>query len=85
MSAPDPARAAKSWEGSRRFEQDPEPSIFLVGDVNDGPGKELLEREYLFHDLISNLQGDVFFAEKFMSHASTRLIAISSEPPSGLR
>ena len=53
----------------RRFEQEPEPSIFLVGDVNDGPGKELLEREYLFHDLISNLQGDVFFAERFMNHA----------------
>jgi len=53
----------------RRFEQEPEPSIFVVGDVNDGPGKELLEREYLFHDLISNLQGDIFFAERFLNHA----------------
>jgi hypothetical protein len=53
----------------RRFEQEPEPSIFLVGDVNDGPGKELIEREYLFHDLIGNLQGDIFLAERFLNHA----------------
>lgn len=53
----------------RRFEQEPDPSILVVGDVNDGPGKELLEREYLFHDLIGSLQGDVFFAERFLNHA----------------
>ncbi len=53
----------------RRFEQEPEPNIFVIGDVNDGPGKELLEREYLFHDLIGNLQGDIFFAERFLNHA----------------
>lgn len=53
----------------RRFNQDADPSILVVGDLNDGPGKELLEREYLLHDLISNLQGDVFFARKFLNHA----------------
>lgn len=53
----------------RRFAQDADPSIFVVGDLNDGPGKELMEREYLLHDLISNLQGDVFFARKFLNHA----------------
>ncbi|MEO1406856.1 MAG: endonuclease/exonuclease/phosphatase family protein [Pseudomonadota bacterium] len=53
----------------RRFAQEADPSIFVVGDLNDGPGKELMEREYLLHDLISNLQGDVFFARKFLNHA----------------
>lgn len=52
-----------------RFEQDPSPSIFVLGDLNDGPGKELLEREYLFHDLIGNLQGEIFFADRFLNHA----------------
>lgn len=52
-----------------RFAQEPQPSIVVVGDLNDGPGKELLEREYLFHDLIGNLQGDVFFADRFLNHA----------------
>lgn len=70
------ARAKLSSEASdvryyidKRFEQEPLPIIFMVGDFNDGPGKELLEREYLLHDLIGNLQGDVFFARKFMNHA----------------
>ena len=53
----------------QRFEQEQLPAIFVLGDLNDGPGKELLEREYLFHDLISNLQGDVFFARRFLNHA----------------
>jgi len=52
-----------------RFEQEADPSILVVGDLNDGPGKELMEREYLLHDLISNLQGDVFFARQFLNHA----------------
>lgn len=53
----------------QRFEQEALPAIFVLGDLNDGPGKELLEREYLFHDLISSLQGDVFFARRFLNHA----------------
>ena len=31
----------------QRFDQDADPSILVVGDLNDGPGKELMEREYL--------------------------------------
>jgi hypothetical protein len=53
----------------QRFAQEPTPAIFVLGDLNDGPGKELLEREYLLHDLIGNLQGDVFFARQFLNHA----------------
>lgn len=53
----------------QRFEQEADPSIFVVGDINDGPGKELMEREYLLHDMISNLQGEVFFAQRFLNHA----------------
>lgn len=53
----------------QRFKQESDPSIFVVGDLNDGPGKELMEREYLLHDLISNLQGEVFFARRFLNHA----------------
>jgi hypothetical protein len=52
-----------------RFSQTADPSILVLGDLNDGPGKELMEREYLLHDLISNLQGDVFFAQRFLNHA----------------
>ena len=54
---------------NQRFSQESDPSIFVVGDLNDGPGKEIMEREFLLHDLISNLQGDVFFARRFLNHA----------------
>jgi hypothetical protein len=53
----------------RKFQQLPDPCIFVMGDMNDGPGKEYFERQYLFFDLLSNLQGDVFFARRFLNHA----------------
>ncbi len=52
-----------------RFRNEPEPVVFVCGDLNDGVGKEIFERKYLFHDAISNLQGDVFFADRFLNHA----------------
>lgn len=53
----------------RRFQQDPSPRIFVCGDMNDGPGRGYFEREFLFFDLVSNIQGDVFFARRFLNHA----------------
>jgi hypothetical protein len=53
----------------RRFQQTSNPAIFVLGDLNDGPGKEHLEDTYLFFDLLSNIQGDVFFARRFLNHA----------------
>ncbi|MGR3322134.1 MAG: hypothetical protein ACU0DK_09410 [Pseudooceanicola sp.] len=52
-----------------RFRNEPDPAVFVCGDFNDGVGKEVFERKYLFHDAISNLQGDVFFASRFLNHA----------------
>lgn len=51
-----------------RFKQEPAPRIFVLGDANDGPGKRFFERQYLFFDLLSNLQGNVFFARQFLNH-----------------
>ncbi|MCH7993928.1 MAG: right-handed parallel beta-helix repeat-containing protein, partial [Planctomycetes bacterium] len=45
-----------------RFGQEPNPRIVVCGDMNDGPGKDYFERVFLYFDLISNMQGDVFFA-----------------------
>jgi len=53
----------------KRFEQHPNPRILVCGDMNDGPGRGYFEREYLFFDLVSNIQGDVFFAKRFLNHA----------------
>lgn len=53
----------------QRFRQEPSPAILVMGDLNDGPGKELIERQFMFFDLLNNLQGDVFEAGKFLNHA----------------
>lgn len=53
----------------RKFAQRPDPCIFVMGDLNDGPGKEFFEDRFLFFDLLSNIQGDVFFARRFLNHA----------------
>ncbi len=52
-----------------KFNQVEKPAIFVMGDLNDGPGKEYIEEQYLFFDLMSNVQGEVFFAKKFLNHA----------------
>lgn len=52
-----------------KFKQVSNPAIFVMGDLNDGPGKEYFEERYLFFDLVSNVQGDVFWAKRFLNHA----------------
>ena len=52
-----------------KFQQVPNPAIFVMGDLNDGPGKEFFESQFLFFDLISNVQGDIFSATRFLNHA----------------
>jgi hypothetical protein len=52
-----------------KFRQSANPAIFVLGDFNHGPGKEFFEERFLFFDLVSNLQGDVFFASRFLNHA----------------
>ncbi|MFQ3667201.1 MAG: hypothetical protein SNJ79_14415 [Sphingomonadaceae bacterium] len=52
-----------------RFLEDDAFPVILAGDLNDGPGKERVERQFMLHDLVSNIQGDVFFASRFLNHA----------------
>ena len=52
-----------------KFDQLARPGILVMGDCNDGPGHDHFETQYLFFDLISNIQGDVLVAERFFSHA----------------
>lgn len=52
-----------------KFEQVENPAVFVLGDLNDGPGKEYFEEKFLFFDLISNIQGDIFFASRFLNHS----------------
>lgn len=51
------------------FKKVSDPAIIVLGDLNDGPGKEVLERRFMFFDLLGNIEGDVFFARRFLNHA----------------
>ncbi len=53
----------------KKFEQISNPAIIVLGDLNDGPGKEYIENQYIFFDLLSNLQGDIFSSKKYLNHA----------------
>jgi len=53
----------------KRFNQTAHPGIVLLGDCNDGPGRDLFEEHYLYLDLLNNLQGDVIISERFFNHA----------------
>jgi hypothetical protein len=52
-----------------RFSQIPYPALLVMGDCNDGPGHDSFESQYLYFDLVQNLQGEVLLAERFFNHA----------------
>lgn len=52
-----------------KFNQAAQPGLLVMGDCNDGPGHDYFENQYLFFDLVSNLQGEVMMAERFFNHA----------------
>lgn len=52
-----------------KFAQKPNPGIVVLGDCNDGPGKDYFEERYLFFDLISNIQGHILASGEFLNHA----------------
>ncbi|WP_179339538.1 endonuclease/exonuclease/phosphatase family protein [Winogradskyella ludwigii] len=51
-----------------KFRQLEAPALVILGDCNDGPGQDYFESNYLFFDLIQNLQGEVLMAEKYFNH-----------------
>jgi len=50
-----------------KFGQVANPAIFVMGDLNDGPGEEYFEEQFLFFDLVSNVQVDIFSASRFLN------------------
>jgi len=62
------ARNVRSYIAAK-FDQLAQPGIIVMGDCNDGPGHDRFEEQYMFFDLISNLQGEVLVAERFFNHA----------------
>lgn len=52
-----------------KFDQLAQPGLVVLGDCNDGPGRDYFENQYLHFDLIQNIQGEVLVSERFFNHA----------------
>jgi endonuclease/exonuclease/phosphatase family metal-dependent hydrolase len=58
---------------------DPPDACVVMGDFNDGAYAELMEREFLIHNIIDELVGSFLEPTKFLRHAMTpEVIAASS-------
>lgn len=58
-----------------RLDQDPDARIVLLGDLNDGPGRDKFEREYLTHSVTDIAIGTAFEPEKQLRHAQHDAVA----------
>ena len=52
-----------------RLDADPEAAIVVLGDFNDGPGRDLFEQQYLAHNVTDLLVGSPYRPETLFGHA----------------
>jgi endonuclease/exonuclease/phosphatase family metal-dependent hydrolase len=52
-----------------RLDADPEAAIVVLGDFNDGPGRDLFEQQYLAHNVTDLLIGSPYRPETLFAHA----------------
>lgn len=48
---------------------DPERAVVVLGDLNDGPGRDYFEQKFLTHNLTDILLGSTFYPERMFIHA----------------
>jgi endonuclease/exonuclease/phosphatase family metal-dependent hydrolase len=53
-------------------------SLVVIGDFNDGPFAELIEREFLIHNIIDELAGSLLLPMHYFRHAMTPDILASA-------
>jgi predicted extracellular nuclease len=51
------------------LDADPDAKIAILGDMNDGPGRDVFERDYLTHSVTDITIGTAFEPEKQFAHA----------------
>ena len=52
-------------------DEGPDHAILVLGDLNDGPAADLLEGEFLLHNIIDQLMGTILAPETRLRHAMT--------------
>jgi hypothetical protein len=48
---------------------DPERTVIVLGDMNDGPGRDFFEQKYLTHNLTDIILGSTFYPDRMFTHA----------------
>jgi endonuclease/exonuclease/phosphatase family metal-dependent hydrolase len=51
------------------LDEDPDAAIVVLGDFNDGPGRDLFEQQYLAHNVTDLLVGSSYRPETLFGHA----------------
>lgn len=52
-----------------RLDAEPDAAIVVLGDFNDGPGRDLFEQQYLAHNVTDLLVGSPYWPETLFAHA----------------
>lgn len=50
------------------LDQDPAANIVVCGDLNDGPGSDFFEANFLTHSVVDRVFGSIFHPEKQLAH-----------------
>ncbi|MEM9217318.1 MAG: hypothetical protein AAGD25_23645 [Cyanobacteria bacterium P01_F01_bin.150] len=51
------------------FVADPQAQILVTGDLNDGPGADFFETNFLTHSVVDRVFGSIFYPERQLVHA----------------
>ena len=50
------------------FATNPDRGVIVAGDLNDGPGADFFEREYLTHSVVDRVFGSIFHSDRQLRH-----------------
>ena len=50
------------------LDADPDANIILCGDLNDGPGSDFFEKNFLTHSVVDRVFGSIFHRERQLTH-----------------
>ena len=53
--------------------------VLVMGDFNDGPFADLMEREFLLHNIVDELVGSFLDPDKYLRHAMTSSVLRNAE------
>jgi endonuclease/exonuclease/phosphatase family metal-dependent hydrolase len=59
--------------------RDPNKGVLVMGDFNDGPFADLMEQEFLLHNIVDELVGSFLDPDKYLTHAMTPAVMAKAE------